>query len=81
MHQNEISSELSKISDEAILEEVANRLQIQFKKENGSQMLYGTFRFVFHEGQFQCVEDWPRNKRYESPSQKNIRKIKPLERG
>ena len=63
--------QLNNISDERILEEAANRLQKQFSKENGSQLQYGTFRFVFHDGRFQGVEDWPRNKRYVSPFRSN----------
>lgn len=59
--------ELSVLSDEAILEEAAARLQVQYARETGSNLLFGTFRFIFHEGRFQGVEDWPRNKRYMSP--------------
>ena len=58
---------LSEVSDEAILEEAANRLQAQYAKDHRARLLYGTFRFVFHDGRFQGVEDWPRNKRYQSP--------------
>lgn len=58
---------LAQVSDEAILEEAATRLQAQYARENGSLLLFGTFRFVFHDGRFQGVEDWPRNKRYLSP--------------
>ena len=58
---------LQAVSDSLILEEAAARLKAQFLKENGSDFLYGTFRFVFHDGRFQGVEDWPRNKRYLSP--------------
>ena len=58
---------LQAVSDSLILEEAAARLKAQFVKESGSPFLYGTFRFVFHDGRFQGVEDWPRNKRYLSP--------------
>jgi hypothetical protein len=58
---------LSAVSDELILEEAALRLQAQFARENGKTFLFGSFRFIFHDGRFQGVEDWPRNKRYLSP--------------
>ena len=61
------STDLSIVSDEVILEEAAARLQAQYARENGSELAFGTFRFVFHDGRFQGVEDWPRNKRYLSP--------------
>jgi hypothetical protein len=67
MENDNFINTLSGLSDEAILEEAANRLQTQFAKENGVRLHYGTFRFVFHDGRFQGVEDWPRNKRYVSP--------------
>ena len=60
-------TDLSVLTDELILEEAAARLQAQYARENGSQLAFGTFRFVFHDGRFQGVEDWPRNKRYLSP--------------
>lgn len=62
--------QIQKLSDEVILEEAANRLQKQYASEHGATFSYGTFRFVFHEGRFQGVEDWPRNKRYTSPKRK-----------
>jgi hypothetical protein len=68
----ENKSELSKLlnfSDELILEEAAKRLKAQFEKENRRSFMYGSFRFLFHDGRFQGVEDWPRNKRYQSPRQ------------
>lgn len=61
------NQDLSKVSDERLLEEAAKRLKQQYQKEHGSEFLFGSFRFVFHEGRFQGVEDWPRNKRYVSP--------------
>lgn len=61
------------VSDEVIIEEAAKRLQKQYEKEHGTSFAYGTFRFVFHDGRFQAVEDWPRHKRYISSkrSEKN----------
>lgn len=64
---------LSELTDEAILEEAAARLQVQYARENGTHLLFGTFRFVFHDGRFQGVEDWPRNKRYLSPERNKSR--------
>ena len=58
---------IQSVSDEVILEEAAKRLQLQFMQENAKALLFGSFRFIFHEGRFQGVEDWPRNKRYSSP--------------
>ncbi len=62
---------LLNISDELILEEAARRLKTQFEKENRRTFMYGSFRFLFHDGRFQGVEDWPRNKRYQSPRRNN----------
>lgn len=61
------ASRFKDISDELVLEEAAKRLQRQYSCEHGVEFTYGTFRFVFHEGRFQSVEEWPRNKRYVSP--------------
>lgn len=61
------STVLAPISDERIIEEAAARLQAQYAKENGSHLAFGSFRFLFHKGKFQGVEDWPRHKRYLSP--------------
>ena len=63
--------EIAQLSDEQVIEEAAKRLQLQFARETGTQLLYGTFRFLFHDGRFQGVEDWPRNKRYMSPERFN----------
>lgn len=59
--------DLSKISDEQILEEAAERLKRQYRREHGVEFRFGAFHFVFHEGRFQAVEDWPRSRRYLSP--------------
>jgi hypothetical protein len=67
MEKTNQENDLSILTDELILEEAAARLQAQYARENGSQLAFGTFRFVFHDGRFQGVEDWPRNKRYLSP--------------
>ncbi|HEX7673580.1 MAG TPA: hypothetical protein VF412_05385 [Bdellovibrio sp.] len=69
-----MSQDIQKVSDMEIIEEAAKRLQKQFVCENGSPLLYGSFRFIFHDGRFQGVEDWPRNKRYQSPSRFNSSK-------
>lgn len=63
---------LKDLSDEAILEEAARRLQKQYAREHGAGFSFGTFRFIFHDGRFQGVEDWPRNKRYISPKRNDI---------
>jgi len=52
----------------AFLEQVARRLKEQYLKDRGSEFLFGTFRFVFHKGRFQGLEEWPRNKKYLNPS-------------
>ena len=49
------------------LQEVAQRLKEQYLKEHGSEFKFGTFRFVFHKGRFQGVEECLRNKKYFSP--------------
>jgi len=61
-------SRLAEFPDELVLEEAADRLRHQFARDNGHEFLFGSFRFVYHEGRFQGVEDWPRNKRYVSPA-------------
>ncbi|MBX9768891.1 MAG: hypothetical protein K2X47_16580 [Bdellovibrionales bacterium] len=71
MLKNEETLAPSLLSDEQILEEVAKRLQKQYQQEHGNEFLYGSFRFIFHDGRFQGVEDWPRNKRYVSPKRFN----------
>lgn len=58
---------LTQIPDSEILEEAAARLQNKHARETGGKLLYGSFRFIFHNGRFQGVEDWPRKKSYLSP--------------
>lgn len=65
--------QLKNYEDSVLIEEVALRLQYQFRSENGREFRYGSFRFIFHDGRFQGVEDWPRNKRYKSISCKGER--------
>ncbi len=60
-------SKFSELPDELVLEEAAIRLRAQYCREHGRDFLFGSFHFVFHDGRFQGVEDWPRNKRYLSP--------------
>lgn len=71
MIENKTSAAVKDLTDEAVLEEAARRLQKQYAAEHGTDFSYGTFRFVFHDGRFQGVEDWPRNKRYVSPKRNN----------
>lgn len=58
---------LAQVSDDRILEEAAKRLQAQHARTTGGPLLYGSFRFIFHDSRFQGVEDWPRKKSYLSP--------------
>lgn len=60
-------TELSQLQDEQVLEEAAKRLQKQYENDHGSEFRFGSFRFIFHDGRFQGIEEWPRNKRYISP--------------
>ncbi|MBX2987768.1 MAG: hypothetical protein KF802_07700 [Bdellovibrionaceae bacterium] len=59
--------DLSQVSDAEILEEAAERLKRQYLSEHGVEFRFGSFHFVFHDGRFQAVEDWPRSRRYLSP--------------
>lgn len=59
--------DLSSVSDAEILEEAAERLKRQYLNEHGLEFRFGSFHFVFHDGRFQAVEDWPRSRRYLSP--------------
>lgn len=65
--EKKLITPLSEIPDSEILEEAAARLQTKHARETGAKLLYGTFRFIFHDGRFQGVEDWPRKKSYLSP--------------
>ena len=67
MSQESKAVSLHEATDQMVLEEAAARLQTQYTRDHVGKLLYGTFRFLFHEGRFQGVEDWPRNKRYVSP--------------
>lgn len=75
MIENMKTINMKEASDEAVLEEAARRLQEQYAREHGVEFSYGTFRFIFHDGRFQGVEDWPRNKRYVSPKRTSICKV------
>lgn len=67
MNTKSESDSLAQLPDSRILEEAAARLQSQHARETGGPFLYGSFRFIFHDGRFQGVEDWPRKKSYLSP--------------
>lgn len=58
---------LSSADFNRFLEEVAQRLKEQYFKEHGTEFKFGTFRFVFHKGRFQGVEECLRNKKYFTP--------------
>lgn len=60
--------QLETLSDEVIFEEAAKRLKSRYRQEHNLEFLYGTFRFVFHDGLLQCIEDCPRSRRYISPT-------------
>ena len=55
---------LSSVPDLAILKEAAERLQKSFRKEFGTEMRYGSFRFIYHDGQLRQIEDHPKNRRF-----------------
>ena len=55
---------LSGVPDLAIIKEAADRLQKAFCKEYGIEMRYGSFRFIYHDGQLRQVEDHPKNRRF-----------------
>lgn len=69
-----LNPQIKELSDNEVFEEAAKRLQKQYHQEQGTEFAYGTFRFIFHDGRFQGVEDWPRNKRYVSPK-RNVRVV------
>lgn len=62
---------LSNTDFNRFLEEVAQRLKEQYLKEHGTEFKFGTFRFVFHKGRFQGVEECLRNKKYFTPSRED----------
>ena len=59
----DVSETLYKVPDLAIIKEAADRLQKAFCKEFGVEMRYGSFRFIYHDGQLRQVEDHPKNRR------------------
>ena len=65
---SDLQALLQNIDDEQIIEEAARRLQRQYVKDFGQKLMYGTFRFIFHDGRFQGVEECPRKRRYLSPT-------------
>lgn len=65
---NEVPTLLQGLSDEQVIEEAARRLQKGYMEEYRQKFMYGTFRFIFHDGRFQGVEDCPRKRRYHSPT-------------
>lgn len=60
------------ISDEMIFEEAAKRLQAVFQKSNSKPLMYGSFRFIFHDGRLQSVEECPRYRIYQSPRKTKV---------
>ena len=59
-----LGGNLSSVPDLAIIKEAADRLQKAFCKEFGIEMRYGSFHFVYHDGQLRQVEDHPKNRRF-----------------
>ncbi len=58
---------LTKLSDDMVFEEAARRLRALYQQDHAVDFLYGTFRFLFHEGRFLGIEACPRNRCYSSP--------------
>ncbi len=55
---------LAAIPDMLIIKEAARRLQKEFCREFGAEMRFGSFRFIYHDGQLRQIEEHPRNRRY-----------------
>ena len=58
------AADLSHVPDLAIIKEAADRLQKAFCKEFGVEMRYGSFHFIYHDGQLRQIEDHPKNRRF-----------------
>lgn len=48
---------LKTFTNEALFEEVAERLKRLHLQSSGKEFLYGEISFVFHDGRFQGVEE------------------------
>lgn len=58
---------LKDISDESLFEEAAHRLQAIYVRANkGRKLLFGFFKWVFHDGRFLAIEECSRNRSYVS---------------
>lgn len=57
---------LKNFSDEAIFEEVAERLKRRYGERSGMEFRFGEIAFVFHEGRFQGIEERSNLKLYKS---------------
>lgn len=60
--------------DDEIFEQAASILQKRYEQKNGSPLRFGSFRFIFHEGNFEGIEDWSWSRSY--TSSKKVRKSK-----
>lgn len=58
------ATQLSAFSDDAIIREAANRLQLAFASQFGFPIKFGSFQLVFYNGKLQKVEDQFKNRRY-----------------
>lgn len=62
-----LSGNLKDISDESLFEEAAHRLQAIYARANkGRKLLFGFFKWVFHDGRFLAIEECSRNRAYVS---------------
>ncbi len=60
----ETRESFSTISDEQVFELAAARLRKLSKKRAGSELLYGVFEFVFHDGKLEKIEERRRSRIY-----------------
>lgn len=55
------------VPDEVLFEAAATRLQeIHARANKGRKLLFGFFKWIFHDGRFLAIEECPRNRAYVS---------------
>ncbi len=51
---------------EKLIEATSEALQKEYRKEFGKPLMYGAFKWIYHDGKLHSIEDHPRNRRYRS---------------
>ena len=59
-------SVLSSLTFEELVKAMSKALQREYQREFGRPLMFGSFRWIYHNAELQSIEDHSRNRRYSS---------------